>query len=126
MDSVGRRAASLPDLAPPASLSTRSIADLVRDCLNAFQQLLAEREDIPVDKVQDELGRFRIWASNVSAHSSGRRSLQYRLRDSSELSETVIRYLAELLRLLRDRKHRSKSNLLLLITVDDVVFIRSE
>lgn len=52
------------------------------------------------ESIRDELGRFRIWAGNVSAHGSGRRSLEYRLRDSSSLQSTVTMLLNELLQVL--------------------------
>lgn len=91
-----------------------SIPDLVRDCLNAFKQLLESDGGGASDRLQDELGRFRIWASNISAHSTGQRSLEYRLRDSSELKEAVVRFLSELLQLLRNRKHMSEGTLFLL------------
>jgi hypothetical protein len=71
----------------------------VRDCLDAF----------PVDcdensAIQDELGRFRVWAGNIAAHrpSHSRRSLEYRLRDSSRLRDTVLSLLRDLKNALDD------------------------
>lgn len=69
---------------------------LVRRCLDKFK-VLSDSETQHIDRIVDELGRFRVWAGNVSAHTSGRRSLQHRLRDSSELSSAVIDHLTELL-----------------------------
>jgi hypothetical protein len=75
------------------------IARLVRQCLNSFSNLSSLESDDQqfADRVTDEFGRFRIWAGNASAHSTGFRSLQYRLRDSSELCSAVLRYLTSLL-----------------------------
>lgn len=43
----------------------------------------------------DELGRFRTWVGNISAHRTGRRSLEYRLRDSSNLQRSVLALLED-------------------------------
>lgn len=40
---------------------------------------------IPPNALKDEFDRFRIWAGNIAAHLKGRRSLEYRLRDSEHL-----------------------------------------
>jgi hypothetical protein len=69
----------------------------VRECLDAFPVDLDENSDI-----QDELGRFRVWAGNIAAHrpSHSRRSLEYRLRDSLRLRDTVLSLLRDLKRAL--------------------------
>lgn len=72
---------------------------LVRRCLDKFKAL-SDSETQHIDRIVDELGRFRVWAGNVSAHTAGRKSLQHRLRDSSELSSAVIGHLSELLTVL--------------------------
>jgi hypothetical protein len=66
----------------------------VRECLDAFS---IECEDYGSD-IQDELGRFKVWVSNIAAHrpSHSRRSLEYRLRDSSRLRGTVLSFLQDL------------------------------
>ncbi|KAM0701562.1 hypothetical protein Q7P35_010470 [Cladosporium inversicolor] len=48
--------------------------------------------------ISDEYGRFKVWVGNVSAHrpSHSRRSLEYRLRDSSNLRTTVVSLLQDL------------------------------
>lgn len=65
------------------------IATLTRECLARFQSL--QHHD-----VEDEYGRLRVWAGNVSAHRTGRRSLEYRLRDASNLRTTVSNLLQDL------------------------------
>jgi hypothetical protein len=37
--------------------------------------------------IRDEFDRFRLWAGNIAAHRKGRRSLEYRLRDSALLRD---------------------------------------
>lgn len=63
----------------------------VQKCLDGFPlELDADGNDI-----LDELGRFKIWRGNVSAHcpAYSRRSLECRLRDSFSLKKTVLSFL---------------------------------
>ncbi|KAF2661868.1 hypothetical protein K491DRAFT_332872 [Lophiostoma macrostomum CBS 122681] len=39
------------------------------------------------ENIRDEFDRFRLWAGNIAAHRKGRRSLEYRLRDSALLRD---------------------------------------
>lgn len=48
-----------------------------------FQNELSSAE------IEDELGRFRLWASNIGALSAGKASLDYRLRDAEYLFQNV-------------------------------------
>lgn len=75
-----------------------SIAPSVRECMKAFKRVVSAQgvDEMPIDALEEEFGRFRIWAGNVSAHTTGRRSLEYRLRDSSELATAVAGYLQRL------------------------------
>lgn len=75
-----------------------SIPTLTQECLDKFRVILSQNnEQFELhDRFSDLLGRFRVWTANVSAHTVGCRSLQYRLRDSSELSEGVVLYLQQL------------------------------
>lgn len=84
-----------------------AIAEIAQDCLAAFNQLKAQGgTPCTVDEVEDIFGRFRLWVSNVSAHSSGTRSLLYRLRDNTRLSNSVENYLQDLGTLLQSGKSR--------------------
>lgn len=71
------------------------ITTLVNDCFQAFQIELDQYNS----DLDDELGRFKVWAGNISAHrpALSRRSLEYRLRDSSSLRGAVILLLNELM-----------------------------
>ena len=78
-----------------------SISASVRQCLARFKDL--EEKHTQRSDLEDEHGRFRIWAGNVSAHrTGGRRSLEYRLRDSSNLQSMVVALLQDLLHALED------------------------
>lgn len=81
-------------------------AALVRQCLESFAEVvnLASNDQFTADLIDDEAGRFRIWAGNVSAHTTGQGSLQHQLRDSPELSTAVTRYLQDLLVVIRNIK----------------------
>ena len=74
-----------------------SLAETVRHCLRAFDLEAHDTTPAVRSLINDELGRFRVWASNISAHRTGRRSLQNRLRDSSNLLSTAQSLLADLL-----------------------------
>jgi hypothetical protein len=88
------------------------IATLVRQCLGYFADAanLDSNDLYTTDQIHDESGRFRIWAGNVSAHTTGRRSLQHRLRDSPELSSAVGKYLQDLLVAIENMKLSSSQN----------------
>ncbi|RGP69547.1 transcription factor [Fusarium sporotrichioides] len=86
-----------------------SIADFVRKCLGEFDIIrktnfssagASDRKHAL--GIGEEEARFKIWSGNLAAHSTGRRSLQYRLRDASHLQKQVTSLLDELLELLRD------------------------
>lgn len=74
----------------------KKIAPAVRDCLASFQAILEQVGEIERTTIEDEYGRFRVWSGNISAHRTGRRSLEYRLRDSSNLQATVTGLLEDL------------------------------
>lgn len=82
-----------------------TIARLCIDCQQHFEtvshalELSNERKH--QDKlsnaiIEDELGRFRIWASNIGALNIGRASLDYRLRDAEYLYQNVKSLLEDL------------------------------
>ncbi|GKU08644.1 unnamed protein product [Fusarium langsethiae] len=86
-----------------------SIADSVRKCLDKFCTIrkAVSPEAVTLDKktalgIGEEEARFKVWSANIGAHSAGRRSLQYRLRDASHLQKQVTSLLNELSQLLED------------------------
>ncbi|KAL1793659.1 hypothetical protein ACET3X_008641 [Alternaria dauci] len=53
-------------------------------------------EDLDGDALEDEIGRFRVWAGNLGALQKGHSSLDYRLRDSPNLLSSALKLLKEL------------------------------
>lgn len=87
-----------------------SIASWCGVCTRLFDQLcdLLRAPDsefsgqISLVALQDELGRFRVWAGNVGAHQSGRTSLDHRLREASQVHKQVTDLLSDLGRALQE------------------------
>jgi hypothetical protein len=75
----------------------QTIEMMSRECHHNFEELgLALSTDegqvqtiVSSLAVTNELGRFRIWASNIGALGIGTTSLDYRLRDAEYLFFTV-------------------------------------
>lgn len=75
-----------------------------QETLSAFERLIGVASDSPLFAWQDQLGRLRVFASNVKVHRRLRNSLDYKLRDSSHLSTVVLNLLTSL----RDILERSQ------------------
>lgn len=85
------------------------ISHAVISCLKGLGNSISEKSalaesqsDVPLALWQDELGRFRVWASNIGAHQAGQSSLDYRLRDASDVKKQVLQLLKRLQRLIED------------------------
>lgn len=73
-------------------------------CLEAFGALRSHLQaakpelaaQVPDADVEDEFGRFRLWAANIGALSRGHSSLDYRLRDAPLVLEGALKLLNEL------------------------------
>ncbi|UNI16895.1 hypothetical protein JDV02_003285 [Purpureocillium takamizusanense] len=87
-----------------------SIASYVEGCLDLFH-LVTDQVGNASDTtgnlkfwrdIRDERTRFKVWAGNIGAHSTGMSSLDYRLRDSSHIRVQVVRLLQDLDELLED------------------------
>jgi hypothetical protein len=87
-----------------------SISSLLIECLSLFNAQVARDDlvthgaEVPQSLWLDELGRLRVWATNIGAHQIGQSSLDYRLRDASHIKDQIIRLLERLRRLLIDLK----------------------
>ncbi|KAK6376165.1 uncharacterized protein PV06_02118 [Exophiala oligosperma] len=85
-----------------------TISALLIDCLRDFNALLgrgdlaAHEIEVPMNLWKDELGRLRVWASNIGAHQTGQSSLDFRLRDASHIKDQTIKLLQRLRRILKD------------------------
>jgi hypothetical protein len=81
-----------------------------RSCLEGFIDLCKSLKGLSGDHrflkqislvdVEDELGRFRVWAGNIGALQAGHSSLEYRLREASLVLQNVLKLLSELKALL--------------------------
>ena len=86
-----------------------SIASHYARCIQLFNQLhllleSSKCEQVLLQNLLDELGRFRVWASNAGAHRTGRVSLDHRLREASHIHAHVTELLGELNKDLREGK----------------------
>ncbi|KAK0667758.1 hypothetical protein QBC41DRAFT_323143 [Cercophora samala] len=95
-----------------------SISEHVFTSLQGFQSLLASIEGssqiddtgrmgdrlpgLSCQTVQNELARLKVWAGNIGAHRSDRTSLDYRLRDASNIRNQVVMLLVDLSESLND------------------------
>jgi hypothetical protein len=85
-----------------AADSTEEIRRLCLDCQKEFRSLCGalktnqNSNGLSSTKVEDELARFKIWATNIGAMNIGRASLDYRLRDAEYLQEDVASLLEDL------------------------------
>jgi hypothetical protein len=83
-------------------MPTAQISDKVAACYQAFQQLLEvlrHTANLASDTeygVQRQFDRFKMWVGNIGAHRKGQSSLDFRLRDASHISKTVLSMLDRL------------------------------
>ena len=83
---------------------TAIIGTHCKRCLDAFHNLCEDlgssvlnyTNQIKLPAVEDEYGRFKIWAGNIGAHRSGRVSLDHRLREAPRTRERLINLLGDL------------------------------
>jgi hypothetical protein len=107
-----------------------TIAKLSVECERLFHLLINALETPNKDGLQrelssaaaeDELGRFRIWASNIGALSRGRASLDHRLKDADYLSHNVKALIEDLNQSLKEGLDAKScaSDLIAVTVVDD-------
>ena len=90
-------------------------------CLEAFgalrSHLQAAKPDLAAQisetDIEDEFGRFRLWAANIGALSRGHGSLDYRLRDAPLVLEGALKLLNEL----QQELHQSRRHHLKFLTI---------
>lgn len=79
-----------------------SFANATVACLHEFSQLLEGLQNpehcrlMPLEKVEAEYDRFKIWSGNLGAMQSGSSSLDYRLRGSTVMRANVFKLLSRL------------------------------
>ncbi|RKL01602.1 hypothetical protein BFJ68_g12251 [Fusarium oxysporum] len=77
-----------------------TVAECAQKCFESFQHCLdsASRSDklstprsqLSLVRVEDQLARFQLWTTNIRVFSTGRDSLDYRLRDVPDIQTPVI------------------------------------
>ncbi|KAI5777176.1 hypothetical protein EDC01DRAFT_624436 [Geopyxis carbonaria] len=85
----------------------RPISEVYEACLLSFRKLCTALENdssspnLQSVQINDDLGRFRVWAANIGAHRHGKSSLDYRLQEASYLKVKTTEFLRELNNALR-------------------------
>ena len=85
-------------------------------CSGSFQELctllyeaeLLIQNLLQPSSLEDEYGRFKVWAANLGALQKGHSSLDYRLRASPLLNTNVLKLLKELQVNLREGKSQRR------------------
>src|SRR5271169_3814075 len=81
-------------------MNQEAIATLSLNCQGNFEELCDAlwntKAELSASSVEDELGRFRLWANNIGAAKKGQASLDYRLRDVTYLHQNVMSLLEDL------------------------------
>jgi hypothetical protein len=89
-------------------MEDRALVTVARSCVELFEQSLGEagqlaelaEEKVAFDVEQfldNQSGRFRIWANNIGVFAGGHASLDYRLRDSPFVKNLMMVQLGQLL-----------------------------
>jgi len=90
-----------PDHENYAIPTKTSLASQYEKCIYTFGQLYARLESRDhnqdlLSSVEDEIGRFRVWAADAGAHQSARVSLDYRLREAPHVHSRVSELIEEI------------------------------
>ncbi|QSZ30694.1 hypothetical protein DSL72_000252 [Monilinia vaccinii-corymbosi] len=74
-----------------------SIAEIARNVAIVFARGRAKQLEPHLrSELENELGRFKIWAGNLGVFAPGRASADYRLRDDADVKEVLIQMLDRL------------------------------
>ncbi|KAJ8064734.1 hypothetical protein OCU04_007052 [Sclerotinia nivalis] len=74
-----------------------SIAEIARNVATVFARGRAKQLEPHLrSELENELGRFKIWAGNLGVFAPGRASADYRLRDDADVKEVLIQMLDRL------------------------------
>ncbi|KAH7223000.1 hypothetical protein BKA60DRAFT_668921 [Fusarium oxysporum] len=84
------------------------IAAVVTQCIDCFGKIVRAPTNLAPNSptfgrdMADQQTRFNVWAGNIGAHRTGLSSLDYRLRDSSQIEDQVLSLLKDLIELMQD------------------------
>ncbi|KAK6610941.1 hypothetical protein H4I96_02539 [Botrytis cinerea] len=83
--------------AEPRQTTGDSIAEIARNVATVFARGRAKQLEPHLrSELENELGRFKIWAGNLGVFAPGRASVDYRLRDDADVKEVLIQMLDRL------------------------------
>ncbi|KAM0154324.1 hypothetical protein ACHAQE_000828 [Botrytis cinerea] len=83
--------------AEPRQTTGDSIAEIARNVATVFARGRAKQLEPNLrSELENELGRFKIWAGNLGVFAPGRASVDYRLRDDADVKEVLIQMLDRL------------------------------
>jgi hypothetical protein len=71
--------------------SAGAIALAADHCTRLFKEVLSSNSTDP--QIEQQSDRFRLWAGNIGARQMGKSSLDYRLREASDLADLVCQLL---------------------------------
>ena len=85
----------------PARVSIRSLYATILTTFSRLQKELQRsgtqiKQQLPEAALEDEIGRFRLWAGNSGAHRKGRISLDHKLRYATHVHDKVTQLLRQL------------------------------
>lgn len=84
-----------------APSSHRMISEAAGECDNLFHQCLSQsrllRHGPASALVEDQYGRFNIWISGIGVFAPAHASMDYRLRETPDVKDLVVRLLETLL-----------------------------
>lgn len=83
------------------AFSQATIVDCSKSCLESFQQCLNDASKADkvflstlskpsLVRIEDQLARFSLWAANLRVFSTGRDSLDSRLREAPDVKDAII------------------------------------
>ncbi|TGO44913.1 hypothetical protein BOTNAR_0722g00040 [Botryotinia narcissicola] len=83
--------------AEPRQAPGDSVAEIARNVATVFARGRAKQLEPHLrSELENELGRFKIWAGNLGVFSPGRASVDYRLRDDADVKEILVQMLDRL------------------------------
>ncbi|KAL9600267.1 MAG: hypothetical protein Q9219_003312 [cf. Caloplaca sp. 3 TL-2023] len=76
------------------------VLDVTRQCVTLFGRIYADQTIDPRTKadVENQLGRFKIWAGSIGVFATGKASTDFRLRNDEDVKELLIDLLIRLRR----------------------------
>jgi hypothetical protein len=94
------------------AISVEKLFDIFQQTIQTFDRPTVSHNELDLypqacstglqTTLEEDLGRFRVWANDIGAHRIGRSSLDFRLRDALHLVERILSLLEDLTEALDD------------------------